>query len=328
MLIANHIFSLNSECLHLLANGLGADLIDERFVILPEDVGEGGFFFTEVAPGLSVIMCDIIYKTPVLLRRIKSENELYIIHFDFSDEMNLIHIDGLEHKIGYKTNLGLGVFDNVIENSYEPVVGERVFAMRLLVSKDLLDESIVNRDLKDLDKRKIKKLKNTLFFYDHIDSESKLILHSIKSKSFHDPGFQIYLQGVSLRLLARFIKRYSNLAPMLYHISEKEAEMINLSKEYLVNNLSTGFPGVDFLAEKAGMSVTKYKSLFKKMYVDTPSNFFIREKMIFAKELLKSEYYDSIGEILKELNYSNLTALSRPYIKYFNSKPLEDFIKS
>jgi AraC-like DNA-binding protein len=303
---------------------LGANEIDDKLLEMPKNIADGGFYYTEVVSGLSVVIWDMVFKEPILIKRLKSDDDLYIIHFDFSDEMNLIHIEDEKHKIGYKANLGLGVFDNAVDNVFQPVVGERVFAIRLLVAKDLLNFSVVNGGLKDSTKRTVKKGKNTLFFHDHIDSESKLIMHEIKGKSFSDPGFEIYLRGISLRLLAKFIDRYSNLTSMLHRISDKEAQALNETKEYLLNNLFNEFPGIFLLAEMAGMSVTKYKTLFKKMFVDTPNNFFIREKMILAKELLKSGRFDSINDILEELNYKKMSYFSSKYFKHFRKKPSDD----
>jgi len=324
-----HIYSLTSEWLYDIVEqlGKGAEVIDGRLTVMPE-LAEGGFFFTQVSPGLSVVLLDLIIKEPIRIRRLRSDNDLYIIHYDFSDEINLIHIDGIKHIIGYKANLGLGVIDNAIENIFIPAVGERVFALRLLVTKDLLSVSINDKNKKDNSKRKIKSDKNTLYFYDHIDSKSKLIMHAIKNKSFRDPAFEIYLQGVSLRLLAKFINRYSNLAQMLHHIPEKEVTALDLTKDHLLNSLFDGFPGVDILAEMAGMSVTKYKSLFRKMFTTTPNHFFIRQKMILANELLKSENFNDISEIARKLNYAKVSKFSLAYSQQFGRKPTEDFLKS
>lgn len=311
-----------------LIEKLGAELIGDNFLQMPKNIADGGFYYTDVVPGLSVVIWDLTFKEDILIKRVKSKDDLYIIHYDFSDEMNLIHVQGIKHKIGYKANLGLGVFDNAIDNVFQPVVGERVFAMRLLVAKDLLKFTVANGAIRDSNKRKIKSGKNTLFFYDHIDSKSKVIMHAIKSKSFLDPAFEIYLRGVALRLLAKFIDRYSNLVPMLHHITEKEADILNTTKDYLLDNLYIGFPGINFLADMAGMSVSKYMSLFKKMFINTPKNFFLREKMILANELLKSGKFDTLTDISQELNYTKLSYFTSIYFQQFDKKPSEDFIKA
>lgn len=324
-----HIYTLTPDWLYhnLEQLGEGAEVIDGKVVLMPE-LADGGIFFTQVTAGLSVVLLDVTFKKSISIRRLKSDNELYIIHYDFSDEINLIHVDGIKHKIGYKANLGLGVVDNAIENIFQPVVGERVFALRLLVSKKILSASIADQALKDSNRRRIKGDKNTLYFYDHIDSNSKLIMHSIKNKSFLEPAFQIYLQGVSLRLLSKFINRYSNLAQLLHHIPDKEVEALNLTKDYLLESLFIGFPGVDLLAEMAGMSVTKYKTLFRKMFVTTPNHFFIRQKMILAKELLKSENFVELSDVSQKLNYTKVSKFTSAYFQHFGYKPSDDFIRS
>lgn len=327
MIEIEHTYSLSPKWLRTLAEQFGTELIDDKLLLAPKEVAEGGFFFTTVTKGLSVVLLDLKFARNIYLKRLKSNNGLFIIHYDFSDEMNLIHIDGIKHRIGYKANLGLGVFDNAIENVFQPVIGERVFAMRLLVSKELISSSIIDIDKEDTSKRKIKSDKNTLFFYDHIDSNSKLLMHAIKNKSFLDPAFEIYLKGVSLRLLAKFINRYSNLTPMLHHISKKEAKALNQSKDYLLNNLMGVFPGVECLAEISGMSVTKFKSLFKKLFVSTPNQFFVREKMILANKLLKSEKFDKISDVASELSYAKVTKFNTLYFKKYGKKPSDDFIK-
>jgi len=328
MIEIKHKYSLSSEWLKELAEQFGVELIDEKLLMIPKELADGGFFFTTITPGLSVVLLDMTFSQSIHLRRLRSDNNLFIIHYDFSDEMNLIYVDGVKHTIGYKANLGLGVFDNAIENVFQPVIGERVFAMRLMVSKELISTSIARSDIENTAKRKIKSDKNTLFFYDHIDSKSKLIMHAIKNKSFLDPAFEIYLKGVSLRLLAKFIDRYSNLAPMLHHISDKEVDALNLAKDYLLNNLFSAFPGVIFLAEVAGMSVTKFKFLFKKMFVSTPKNFFLREKMILANELLKSENFVKLSDISRELGYSKVSLFAVVYFQHYGRKPSEDFVRA
>lgn len=331
MIEINHIYSLTRNWQIEFAEkivGFGGELLNNNIVKMPNDMADGFFYYTEVIPGLSVIVWDVMFKEPILLKRLKSEDNLYIIHYDFSDEMNLIHVDNIKHKIGYKANLGLAVFDNAIDNVFQPVIGERVFSMRLLVAKDLLNFSIAKEFAKKSNKHRIKTGKNKLFFYDHIDSESKIIMHAIKEKSFFDAGFEIYIRGISLRLLAKFVDRYTNLTPLLHSVSAREIECLTSTKEYLLDNLLMGFPGLLFLADMAEMSMSKYMSLFKKMYNTTPNNFFWREKIILTNELLKSGKFDTLSEILEILNNIKLSYLSDKYYRQFGKNLYEDFVKA
>ena len=117
MLEVRHIYSLTPEWLYdnVIQLGEGAEVIDGKLTVMPE-LADGGFFFTQVAPGLSVVLLDLTFSKPIRIKRLASNNDLYIIHYDFSDEMNLIEVQNEKHKIGYKANLGLGVIDNNIDN--------------------------------------------------------------------------------------------------------------------------------------------------------------------------------------------------------------------
>lgn len=311
-----------------LVEQFGAELIDDKLLIMPKSIADGSFYYTEVVSGLSVVIWDLIFKKPIKISRYKSDENLYVIHYNFNDGMNLVDIKEQNDKIGYKTDSGLGVFENVVDKTFQPIIGERIFAMRLLVTKDLLNFSVINSAKREFDKRKEKKNKDSIFFNDVIDSESMLILHDLRNKSFQNPVFDIYLKGVAHKLLGIFIDRYSSQAPKLHYITEKEIEFLNSTKKYLLDNLSVNFPGIQFLAKMANMSVSKYTILFKKMFSTSPNKFFIREKMIVANEHLKSGNFDSLMRISKELNFCSLSYFSLKYFQQFGKKPSEVFVKS
>lgn len=97
--------------------------------------------------------------------------------------------------------------------------------------------------------------------------------------------------------------------------------------KFLANNLRNSFPTIEFLSSMAGMSTTKYKILFKRKFNGTPNNLFIYEKMKWANQLLASGEYNSVTEILYEINYSRLSYFSSRYYSVFQRKPIQDFIK-
>ena len=140
-----------------LVERFGAELIDDKLLIMPKSIADGSFYYTEVVSGLSVVIWDLIFKKPIKISRYKSDENLYVIHYNFNDGMNLVDIKEQNDKIGYKTDSGLGVFENVVDKTFQPIIGERIFAMRLLVTKDLLNFSVINSAKREFDKRKEKK---------------------------------------------------------------------------------------------------------------------------------------------------------------------------
>lgn len=321
----NHIYSLTPDWQDDLVKDMGAQFLDNKIVLFPDELVSGHSYFTEVTEGVSILLIDYISAVPLEINRLKSDNELYIIQYDLSDEVNLLKIDDITHKIGYSINLGLAVLNNQTDNSFRPVIGKRTFALRLLVDKKLLTEYLKKNFRDEKINKKIKIGKQMLFFYDHIDSNSKLLIHTLRDKSVFDASFEYYIKGIALRLLANFITRYSSLNQG--HANLKENEALVQTKNYLLDNLYGEFPSILFLSEMAGMSVAKYNTLFKKLFIYPPNQFYIREKMMLANKLLTSGSFASITEVLYQLNYSKLRYFTEKYFEIHERKPSEDFIK-
>ena len=322
-----HFYSLTPEWQHHLAQEMNGELIDNKIIVIPKSLGNGHCYFTQITPGISVFFMDFILNESVKINRIKSDNELYILHFDLSEHANVIKINNIDYKIGTYHNLGLAIIDNKIESSFKPAINKRILALRLLVDKKLLNGFLKNHPSEEFIKRKIKVPKNSLYYYDNIDSNSILLIRSIKDKSVLDLNFNSYLKGISLKLLGNFLNRYENSKAVENEVSELEIEAINKTKTYLLDNLYNPFPSINFLSEMAGMSPSKYKMLFKKSFSSTPNNFFIKEKMMLANKFLQSGDYTTLTEIIYELNYTKLSYFCSKYYDQFHRKPSDDFIK-
>ena len=322
-----HFYSLTPEWQHHLAKEMNGELIDNKIIVIPKSLGQGHSYFTQITPGISVLLMDFVLNESVKINRIKSDNQLYILHFDLSENANVIKINNIDYKIGSYDNLGLAIIDNKIESSFKPAINKRTLALRLLVDKKLLDGFLKNHPSEEFSKRKIKVPKNSLYYYDNIDSNSILLIRSIKDKSVFDINFNSHLKGISLKLLGNFLNRYENSKAVENEVTELEIEAITKTKTYLLNNLYNPFPSISFLSEMAGMSPSKYKMLFKKSFSNTPNNFFIKEKMMLANKFLQSGDYTTLTEIIYELNYTKLSYFCSKYYDQFHRKPSDDFIK-
>lgn len=322
-----HFYSLTPEWQHDLVKEMNGELIDDKIIVIPESLGHGHSYFTQITPGISVLFMDFVLYDEVKINRIKSDHELYIFHFDLSEHVNMIKINDIDYKIGSYDNLGLAIIDNKVESSFKPAVNKRTLALRLLVDKKLLDDFLKSHPSEAFSKRKITVPKNSLFYYDNIDSNSILLIRSLKEKSVFDASFDPYLKGVSLKLLGNFLNRYENSSAVKNEITDIEIQAITKTKTYLLDHLHNPFPSVPFLSKMAGMSPSKYKMLFKKEFHNTPNNLYVKEKMLMAHQLLKSGDYHTLTEVIYELNYSKLSYFCTKYFELFQRKPSDDFVK-
>lgn len=164
--------------------------------------------------------------------------------------------------------------------------------------------------------------------YDNIDSNSIILTLSIKEKWIVDNSFDPFIKGITLQLFGNFLNRYSETKPIIENPrTQAENDRLKKVRNYLLDNLHGQFPSINSLSKMAGMSQTKFKTLFKKQFRTTSLKNLLKKKMSLANKMLISGNYISLTEILNELNYNKSTNFSFNFFEVFNKKPPDDFVK-
>lgn len=324
-----HSFSLNSEWFDKLSEQAESKVLDNRMILFPEEIGAGHAYFAKAAPGVSVLLVDLSLNIPLKFCRENSAEELWVFHFDLSEHASLIEISDSDYVIGSCNRSALAVLDGKTESFYTPAVQKRTFAMMLLVDKKVLASFIGGSSNPKCSKseKDCTADKGELRYYGNMDSNSLLLLKSLKAKPIRDLTFDPFIKGVALKLLGNFFRRFDGSQNPEQEVGENEKLAIGKTRDYLLSNLHSPFPSVDYLASMSGMSKTKYKILFAKCYSTSPNAFFLREKVKLSRKLLKSGKFYSIANVLNELNYCGFGRFSRKYFECFNKRPKEDFIR-
>ncbi|MFB3390053.1 hypothetical protein [Flavobacterium sp. LAR06] len=309
-----------------VSENMNAKIINENITQVPAEFGTGYAFYSEVIPGISVLLMDFELTSPMIIERFKEDTQRYIFHYDISDNYNVITFNNMDNNIGYSINLGFIILDNQPSSFFKPSIG-RTFALRIFIDRKLMNEFINNM----IDKKKLRisftNLRKKCYF-DKIDASSILLLLSIKEKSIFEDSFKACIKGTTLQLLGVFLNRFSKEAGLIKSSRKQyESERLLKVREYLIENLYNQFPSIDVLSKMAGMSQTKFKFLFKKQFQNTPKKIFIKEKMVLANKMLISGDYKSLTEILDELNYNKLDVFKANYFEVFKRKPGEDLAK-
>lgn len=319
MIQIQHYYTLTPEWQYGLAKNMGSTLINEKIAVIPKNIGKGFTYFSQIMPGLSVMLLDAVFTKEIVMNRVQTEHDIFILHFDLSDHINPVTVDLDKQKKHTPDNTGFSVLHSRIRSYFKPEIGKKVYAVRLLIDNKLLKKYLIKKD------STVKNIESKILFYDHTNSNSKILVNSLKEKSVFDDTFDTYIRGVSLKLLSNFINTYSS--PSLDKISRNEVNALKKTKTYLLENLHNQFPSIEYLSKMAGMSPTKYKSLFKKQYKIAPNQYFISQKILMAHKLLKSGKFSSTTEILNLLNYSRNSLFTVKYYKHFGKYPSEDLVK-
>ncbi|WP_316753462.1 AraC family transcriptional regulator [Pedobacter gandavensis] len=320
-------YTLGPEWQQQIVSGIGATLKDNKILTMPENIADGGSIFLEVTPGLSVLLLDMTFKVPVAITRVPTDHNYYMVYFDIGDEITTHIIGNTIHKAGYHAKLGMGFMDCSMKGIIMPPVGQRSYSLRLFIEKGHMKAlAATTRDL-ETNNLLFDESKNTLFFYSHIDSRSKILLSQLKENDFSSPSFELKLKSTALYLLAYLVERASRFEPIINKLSPQDIERIFLTSEYLLANLQSEFPGLLKMADLAEMSVSKYKGLFKKILKDSPNQFFLNEKLLLAQQLLQSGNFNNVQEVAYELNYSSPNYFAKVYKNAFDVLPGEILIK-
>ncbi|KIA92683.1 MULTISPECIES: helix-turn-helix domain-containing protein [unclassified Flavobacterium] len=315
-----HIYSLTPEWRQKFVDYLGGAIVNQTMYFSPE-TASGSSYFLEISPDVSVVTIDSVLNRPIRFTRLPSEDDFWIVYYDLSDSYSKHIVEDVNHKIGYKSKLNFGIVDNKIGSSYLATVGDRFYSLRLFIRKSYIKtffcDGEFEQDFKDVFDDKKKKM----FFYGHIDSRSKVILHSLKQKNINSSNYEFILKGAVFTLLGYLIERLNSKMPSAGSHLEKDIAAVMLSQQHLLSNLLFPFPGIEFLANSANMSPTKYRTLYNTIFGTSPALFFKNEKLLLAKELLESGDFKFVADVAFELGYNRTSYFSSIYKDYFGVLP-------
>nr|WP_198160601.1 AraC family transcriptional regulator [Pedobacter panaciterrae] len=290
-------------------------------LVLPDDIAQNCSYCLEVIPGLTALIVDVSFQRNTEPGKVINAEDFYIAYYDLSNEINIHQNAGT--KVNYSSKLGMVVLDAALKSSYVPSL--KTYSFWLLIAKPLLQNYLPGAENGSIEKRK---LNNTIVFSSHIDSRTRLCILKLRTRNYNDPSFELSLRGTSLQVFAYLVERLNESGTIPGKLSELDTAQIIKTQTYLMEQLSGTFPGIDFLAAMAGMSVSKYKKLFKSVFKESPNSFFLREKLHIAQELLMSGNFNTINEIAYELGYVKSGYFASIYKKQFGQLPGEVFMKN
>jgi AraC-like DNA-binding protein len=133
------------------------------------------------------------------------------------------------------------------------------------------------------------------------------------------------LQNRIMLLLEKFLRNAYNrmLHPELIPgVSERDLKRMIQIEAILANTVGEAPPPIPELARIATMSETKLKSLFKKIYGYSLYEYYQKNRMLKAKQLIAAKKY-SVKEVGSRLGFKNLSNFTIAYKKQFNKLPSE-----
>lgn len=184
-----------------------------------------------------------------------------------------------------------------------------------------LTEAWLKEKIEILNPKNYELLKQNNFIQDVITAKCQKILGDIFN---HEESSMpaLFINSRVLRLLEgclESILKRTMVEPML-SISSKDFESILKIEGLLLENYGEVFPKIERLARIALMSESKLKKIYKQAFGMGLYEYYQKNRMHKAKELLNSGDY-TVSQVGAMLGYHNLSNFSASFKKEFNQLP-------
>lgn len=299
---------------HLKTNSSGNN------VNYPASFGKGYAKVFELTEGLTCRLVDYTLNTDFLFER-KVSGDFYLILYFY----NYLDCHRLELEIN-----GRKVIENedsdysslLMTNSYSRQVlkltkNTKVQGLTIQLTKEWL-----TRKMKHSTKVNLKLLEKKDVFQTLITPSYRILINQIFDPKPNTFIPELYQVSRIMKLLEIFFDEIfrNGLEANVLPTSSRDVQSIFVVEQYLLQNYREQFPTINTLSRMAMMSTSKLKQTFKKAFGLSLFEYFQKNRMYKAKELLKSNIY-SVTEVGQLLGYQNLSNFSAAFKKEFHVLP-------
>lgn len=202
-------------------------------------------------------------------------------------------------------------------------------AIYLILKRDFLEKTLPNSSYKD---EILKNLDNE-FFYKNIHTmkisiEMKYISNQIFYSPYENELNELFIESkileLSYHVLNLLLEKSKNIGEKGIKFSQYDIDALYKAKTILVENMKSP-PSIIELSKIVKLNDFKLKIGFKKLFNITPFAFLFEERMLKAKYLLQSSEL-SVGEISKEVGYTQQQNFRKAFFNRFNILP-KDIMK-
>jgi len=295
-------------------------LPDKSSVVLPESFATGYARVWKIFEGLTCRMVDYQLNSDFSYAEPASK-EFYLIIYLY----NYRNCSYLKYEVNDKIIIenrepdysSLLMTNSLVNQRFKISRGAYVQGLTIEMKKDWLLKKI-----NPSSKINLEVLEQRDIFQTMIKPPYRLLINEIFHPNPHSHVPDLYLSSRILRLLELFFNEIftNGLEANILPVSSSDVQSLFAVEQYLSQHYQSPFPTVSILSRMAMMSNTKLKMTFKKAFGTGLFEYFQRNRMARAKELLKSNLY-TVGEVGEMLGYKNMSNFSVAFKKEYKVLP-------
>lgn len=323
MFVYKYKYSDHLAYLHEIARFAGVPVTDNR-IELPASIGTGYMKAVELANGLQVLINECVITTDVRFQREPAEHESYTLRFDEVKNLRELTLEIGDERLSNESVVYSGAFlsNSLFGLTYTANAGVEDRCVNIYFTAQWLEE---NTGIKTSDEvfKKYFSLKTASLNFEILNLEYRSLMEDIFELDTTAPMQRVVMQNRVMLMLEKFLRSlYTRLKDGDTGIGVNEATLKQIIKveSILVSNLFVQPPTIPVLARTAMMSETKLKNVFKTVYGYNIYEYYQKNRMLKARQLLHSRKM-SVKEVGMALGFKNLSNFTIAYKKEFNVLP-------
>ena len=292
----------------------------EEVINLPENFASGFAKVIEIENGLTYRMVNYKLNTDFNFKSEPAEKFYLIIYFYQYSCCKQLQLKINDQLIVDSTDEKYSSLLMTNSHSIQDLFvskGTNVQGLTLQITEDWLKEKIAQPATANYSLFKERNV-----FQSFLNPKSQKLLNEIFANDIPSSMPELYINNRILRLLEGFLENilHYGFSGDTFPSSDKDAQNILRIESYLLENYDQEFPRIEKLARMAFMSLTKLKKIFKKAFGVGMYEYYQKNRMHKAKELLNSGEH-TVSEVGDMIGYQNLSNFSNAFKKEFHYLP-------
>jgi AraC-like DNA-binding protein len=309
------------------AGTLGVPLARHCIKYLP-DKAAGYLESYRPAVGVSAMVTDVLLADDFHFVREKSDREFYILRFEKVTTPGSLRVKMNGRVSSHAERMRYSVYLTSSLQSFQYIArkGLHIQAIFISLQKEWIYKNIYRQEVEIL-LNKYLALETASVNFEVFGSDYFPHFHTIFDQ---DPSGGTRRKTVASRInllietfFLRLLRKLNQLQNATgYALSQKDLSIVIDVAAKVVKDVTMEPPGIEQLAKTAGMSASKLKVAFKKVFGSGIYAFYQENRMNLARLLLTSGTY-SVKEVGKLIGYQNLSHFSTAFKKQFHYFPSE-----
>ena len=300
--------------------------VKDDILVFPSSFADGYMQVFELPNGLEALVADMVFHSDASYKRKKSAD--YFCNLTFNEvEINgsiRFFKDGTEMEDKGDYRAGVALSSSLHDTSFIVKADTKAKTINFILTEEWLKSNLSFFDgPKTFEASTL--YKNTLTHPEPFDAQNRILFDEIFRTDRNHPLHKMIIKNRIMFLLEHFLsKMYRNIRKPGDAVAKKmkDADLGKLMEveSILVKDFSQPPPTLVNLAARTGMSVSKLKTAFKKVYNTGIYEYYQKNRMQKARSLLLTGQY-TVKEVGLQLGYTNLSNFSLAFKKEFGILP-------